>query len=84
MKNTSTITPEMVPLPKAPGIFGLSRSALYRLAAAGQVRMLKIGSRTLVDAKSVRDFLETLPLIELRQDPHRIGLSTSSSSPHLK
>lgn len=84
MQNTSTISPEMVPLPKAPGIFGLSRSALYRLAAAGQVRMLKIGSRTLVDAKSVRDFLETLPRIELRQDPHRNSLGTSFSSSQMK
>jgi len=63
--------PEMVPLPKAPAIFGLSRSALYRLAAAGRVRMLKVGSRTLVDAHSVREFLATLPCIQLRQDPHR-------------
>ena len=60
--STSPIVPEMVPLPRAPAVFGLSRSHLYRLAAEGQVRMVKAGSRTLVDAASVRAFLATLPL----------------------
>ena len=62
---------EMVPLPCAPAVFGLSRSALYRLAASGEVRMVKIASRTLVDAASVRKYLATLPRVQLRQDPHR-------------
>ena len=58
---------EMVPLPCAPAVFGLSRSALYRLAASGEVRMVKIASRTLVDAASVRKYLATLPSVQLRQ-----------------
>lgn len=58
---TSPIVPEMVPLPKAPAIFGLSRSHLYRLAAAGEIRLVKAASRTLVDAASVRTFLASLP-----------------------
>ena len=53
--------PEMVPLPRAPAIFGLSRSHLYRLAAEGRIRLVKAGARTLVDAASVRAFLATLP-----------------------
>ena len=57
----SPIVPEMVPLPRAPAVFGLSRSHLYRLAAEGRVRMVKAGARTLVDAASVRAFLATLP-----------------------
>jgi hypothetical protein len=57
----SPIAPEMVPLPRAPAVFGLSRSGLYRLAAEGHVRMVKIGARTLVYAASVRAFLSTLP-----------------------
>ena len=57
----SPITPEMVPLPRAPALFGLSRSHLYRLAADGRIRMVKAGARTLVDAASVRDFLASLP-----------------------
>ncbi len=58
---TSPVMPEMVPLPRAPSIFGLSRSGLYRLAAEGRIRMVKVGARTLVDAASVRAFLTTLP-----------------------
>lgn len=57
--------PEMVPLPRAPHIFGLSRSHLYRLAAEGRIRMVKAGSRTLVDAASVRAFLASLPAAQI-------------------
>ena len=64
-------TPEMVPLPRAPQIFGLSRSGLYRLAADGSIRMVKMGSRTLVDAASVRAFLATLPALAPRQEKVR-------------
>lgn len=67
----TTAPPEMVPLPRAPGIFGVSRSALYRLAADGKIRMVKMGARTLVDAASVRAFLATLPALEVRHDPRR-------------
>ena len=62
----TTATPAMVPLPRAPAVFGLSRSGLYRLAAEGRVRMVKIGARTLVDAASVRAFLATLPEVQPR------------------
>ncbi len=58
-------TPEMVPLPRAPALFGLSRSGLYRLAAEGRIRMVKIGARTLVDAASVLAFLATLPAVQV-------------------
>lgn len=71
MTNHYTTAAEMVPLPKAPGIFGLSRSNLYRLAADGKIRMVKIGARTLVDAASVRAFLATLPAVQPRHDPRR-------------
>ncbi len=59
------IAPEMVPLPRAPAIFGLSRSGLYRLAAERRIRMVKVGARTLVDAASVRAFLATLPAAQV-------------------
>ena len=35
-------------------ITGLSRSTLYRHAAAGRLRLVKVGGRTLVDADSLR------------------------------
>jgi len=68
---TTTHAAEMVTLPAAPHIFGLPRSTLYRLASEGKIRMVKIASRTLVDAASVRAFLATLPAVQLRQDPRR-------------
>jgi len=64
---------EMIPLPRAPAVFGLSRSALYRLAAEGRVRLVKMGCRTLVDAGSVRRFLAALPPMQPRPDPTRKG-----------
>lgn len=77
MPDTVFIVPEAVPLPKAPAIFGLSRSHLYRLAAAGQIRFLKVGSRTLVDAASVRTFLQGLPQATIRSDPKRSPAATA-------
>lgn len=68
---TQSVVPEMVPLPRAPAIFGLSRSNLYRLAADGQIRMVKIASRTVVDAASVRAFLISLPSVQIKSDPRR-------------
>jgi hypothetical protein len=59
------IAPEMVPLPRAPAVFGLSRSHLYRLAGEGRIRLVKVASRTLVDAASVRNFLATLPVARI-------------------
>ena len=71
INHSNILVPEMVPLPRAPGVFGLSRSNLYRLAADGRIRMVKMGARTLVDAGSVRSFLATLPQMEARRDPRR-------------
>jgi len=68
-----SLPPEMAPLPRAAPLFGLSRSALYRLAAEGHIRMVKFGGRTLVDCASVRTFLAGLPPVQLRPHPTRKG-----------
>lgn len=66
--------PEMLPIPRAVAVFGLSRSALYRLAAEGRVRFIKAGARTLVDAASVRAFLASLPEAKIgTKSPSRAG-----------
>lgn len=65
------VEPEFIPLPRSVEVFGVSRSGHYRLAAAGRIRLLKLGARTLVDAGSVRAFLATLPPVEVRPDPRR-------------
>lgn len=84
MLNSEPTVPEMVALPKASALFGLSRSGLYRLAAAGQIRMVKIGSRTLVDASSVRGFLRDLPEAQLRREPNRSNDHLTVRNPETK
>ena len=51
------LAPEMARIPVACSLFGVSRSWLYREAGSGNVRMVKIGARTLVDLQSVRKVL---------------------------
>jgi len=45
--------------------FGLSRSGIYRLAAQGQIKLVKLNGATLVDFDSVRAFMATLPAAEI-------------------
>ena len=42
---------------------GLGRTTLYELIAAGRVRAMKAGSRTLIEADSLRSYLASLPLL---------------------
>lgn len=60
------IEPVAIPLTQAPAVFGLSRSAIYRAAAAGHVRLMKSGRTTLVAAGSVRAYLAQLPTLTPR------------------
>lgn len=62
-----TETPILLPLPRAVAISGMSRTVLYRAAAAGRLRMLKAGRATLVDFASLRALLNSLPPISLKQ-----------------
>ena len=39
----------------------MSRSAIYREAGAGRIRLVKLGKTTLVDMATVWAFLDTLP-----------------------
>lgn len=41
-------------LAAAAAVSGLSRSTFYRHAAAGRLRLVRVGGRTLVDAASLR------------------------------
>ena len=53
--------PPVMPMFKAPKMVGVSRSTLYRAAAAGQIRLLKNGRSTLVDTASVLAWLAGMP-----------------------
>ncbi len=52
-------------IPRACAMSGLSRSAIYRQAAAGRIRLIKVGRSTLVDMASVRHFLSGLPAAQI-------------------
>ncbi len=61
-----TVEPLAVPMPRAPAVTGLSRSAIYREAANGNLRLLKAGRTTLLCMESARAFLARLPTAQLR------------------
>ena len=53
--------PLKVALPHGPETFGVSRSAIYRAAGAGHVKLTKLGRTTLIDTASMLAFLDGLP-----------------------
>ena len=66
MRQTAALTanePLTCPMAIAPLHTGFSRSALYRAAAAGEIKLLKLGRTTLVDLASVRAYLDRLPCL---------------------
>jgi hypothetical protein len=54
------------PIPDACRISGLSRSEIYRRLAAGDIRAVKSGSRTLILMDSLRAHLASLPTATFR------------------
>jgi hypothetical protein len=59
--NGQSIDPIAAPIHEASRISGLSRSEIYRRLAAGDIRAVKSGSRTLVLIDSLRAHLSNLP-----------------------
>lgn len=55
--------PRFVWMPKGPQAFGVSRTTLYRMGAAGQIRLVKIGRSTFLDTETVLAWLARLPTI---------------------
>ena len=53
--------PPFLRIKDACGAFGCSQEALYTLAAKGHIRMSKLAGRTLVDSRSVLDYLSANP-----------------------
>ncbi len=44
-------------------LFGIGRTRLYELIAAGRISAVKCGTRTLVLSASLREFIDNLPKI---------------------
>ncbi len=55
--------PVLVPLPKAPSVYGPSRSRIYRLAAEKRIKLVKMGRSTFVEDASMRAYLAGLPTL---------------------
>ena len=64
--NGQPIEPITAPIPEASRISGLSRSEIYRRLAAGDIRAVKSGTRTLILMDSLRTHLASLPQATFR------------------
>jgi len=62
--NGEFVQPLMLPIIEARRVSGLSRSEIYRRLAAGDIRAVKSGSRTLIRMDSLHTYLT--PLIQRR------------------
>ena len=72
MPDTDLPSARLLPLPRAVAIYGVSRSTLYRAAAAGRLRLVKLGSRTLVDVSSAEALAASLPeMVPTRGRPRK-------------
>ncbi len=60
------VEPLALPIPQATALTGLSRSAFYREAGRGNIKLLKLGRTTLVCMASARAFLASLPCASIR------------------
>jgi len=60
------VEPIAVPIPDAQRVSGLSRSEIYRRLAAGDIKAVKSGSRTLILMDSIRAHLANLPAATFR------------------
>ena len=70
MRQTTPTTapiPAALRIPAASAWSGLSRSALYRAAGEGRLRLIKAGRSTLVDTASLAALLASLPTANIRR-----------------
>ena len=59
--------PMAAPIARATAITGLSKTAIYKAAAVGRIRLLKLGRSTLVDLASAQRFIQSLPEAAIRR-----------------
>jgi hypothetical protein len=59
-------TPMYAPLPQWCAISGMSRTATYNALGRGDLKAIKIGSRTLLDVEAGLAWLRSLPAAQIR------------------
>jgi predicted DNA-binding transcriptional regulator AlpA len=65
--NPRSLEPVMLTIADTVKIAGMSRSAVYRLLAAGELEARKAGSRTLITWASLSAVLEAMPTAQFRR-----------------
>jgi predicted DNA-binding transcriptional regulator AlpA len=63
--------PVLIPMPDAPKLLGLSRSALYRTAGEGRLKIVKLGKSSFIDRDSALAFIASLSTATIRRAPDR-------------
>jgi hypothetical protein len=63
--------PQMLSIRNAVLSSGLGRTKIYALIGAGKIRAVKADSRTLVVARSLYTYLESLPPAEIKHPSNR-------------
>lgn len=61
-----TPTPKFAPLPQWCALSGMSRTATYNALGRGDLKAIKVGSRTLLDVEAGLAWLRSLPPAQIR------------------
>jgi excisionase family DNA binding protein len=69
IKDEDARPPLAVPLTEAPHWLGISRSAIYEEIAAGRLKGVKYGKKTLITYDSGKAWLAALPEVTLVREP---------------
>lgn len=64
-----TLNPLLVGVPEAARLIGLGRSKLYELVKTGDIRLVKLGGRSLISVDELRAYVDG----KLAQASHRAG-----------
>jgi hypothetical protein len=59
-------TPKFAPLPQWCALSGMSRTATYNALGRGDLRAIKVGTRTLLDVDAGLAWLRSLPPAQIR------------------
>jgi hypothetical protein len=65
--NLAGLEPICVPVPQASAIIAKCPRLIYELMASGELKGVKSGRSTLVLYESLKDYVATLPVAELKQ-----------------
>jgi excisionase family DNA binding protein len=63
---TANIQPVLVSIGEAAKLLGIGRSTVYCLISDGDLKALKIGSRTVIRRSDADELVERLPLVSVR------------------